>query len=195
MGKNLSGWITNKEVIAIKHIPNILTAARIFCSTILIFVIPFSALFFLFYILCGVSDILDGYIARKIKCDSSYGATFDSIADLFFIAILLVILIPIFPWSKWMLYWIGIIASIRFFSLAIGFIKYHTVTFLHTYANKATGAALFCFPFLYTFCSFQITTVLIGCIASLSAIEELIIIVTSKELDRNIKTICISSRL
>nr|WP_315024443.1 hypothetical protein [uncultured Aminipila sp.] len=33
---------------------------------------------------------------------------------------------------------------------------------------------------------------LIGCIASLSAMEELIIIITSKELDGNIKAISIS---
>lgn len=175
-------------MIAIKHIPNIITSLRLVFSIILLFIKPFSILFFLFYILCGISDALDGYIARKINSNSSFGATFDSIADLLFITILLIIFIPIIPWSKWMLLGLFTIVFLRFFSLGIGFIKYRTFTFLHTYANKAAGLALFCFPILYYFFGLPITTASVLFIAGISAIEELIIMITSKELHRDVKS-------
>lgn len=189
MERSSSGWITkNKEMIAIKHIPNIITSLRLVFSIILLFIKPFSILFFLFYILCGISDVLDGYIARKINCNSPCGATFDSIADLLFITILLIIFIPIIPWSKWMLFGLFAIVGLRFFSLVIGFIKYHTLTFLHTYANKAAGLTLFCFPILYYLFGLPTTTALVFFIAGVSAMEELIIMITSKELHRDIKS-------
>lgn len=172
-----------------RNMPNMITTARIIFSVILLFVKPLSPLFFTIYIVCGMSDILDGYLARKMKCNTQFGASLDSIADTVFIAVLLIIFIPIFPWLQWMLYWLGAIASLRFVSLTIGFAKYHTLAYLHTYANKATGLALFCFPFVYDIYGLQITIFLIGGIASLSAIEELIIIITSKELNRDIKCI------
>lgn len=174
--------------MAIKHIPNSITSLRIVCSLLLLFVQPFSVLFFLFYLLCGLSDALDGYIARKIGCNSPFGATFDSIADLLFIVILLIIFIPIIPWSKWMVFGIASITFLRFLSLAIGFVKYHTFTFLHTYANKAAGLTLFCFPILYYLFDLRITIILTFFIAGISAMEELIIIITSKQLYRDVKS-------
>ena len=56
---------------------------------------------------------------------------------------------------------------------------------MHTYANKAAGAALFCFPLLYRLLGLAVTASILCCIASLSALEELLIVIRSKELDRN----------
>ncbi|WP_243158100.1 CDP-alcohol phosphatidyltransferase family protein [Aminipila terrae] len=176
-------------MIIIRHIPNILSTFRIIFSVLLLFIKPLSLLFFTTYMLCGISDILDGYIARKLKCNSSFGAALDSMADLVLTFILLIIFIPIFPWSKWMLYWIGAIASIKLLSLTIGMIKYHTFTALHTYANKATGLTLFCSPLLYSLFGLQLTASLACITASAAAMEELGIITISKELQRNSKSI------
>ena len=43
---------------------------------------PLSVLFYAIYILCGISDVLDGYIARKSNSVSKSGAFIDSIASI-----------------------------------------------------------------------------------------------------------------
>jgi CDP-diacylglycerol--glycerol-3-phosphate 3-phosphatidyltransferase len=146
-------------------------------------------MFFAVYFLCGISDILDGYIARKTNTSSRFGEILDSIADFIFVTVMLFIFIPLLAWGKWMLYMIGIIALVRFVSLGIGFVKYHAFAFLHTYANKITGIALICFPILYYAAGLTVTAFILCGIASLSALEELIITIHSKRLNRNVTSI------
>jgi len=136
-----------------------------------------------------VSDIFDGYVARKTKTTSQSGEVLDSIADFIFIAIILIIFIPLLAWNRWAIYWMSCIALIRFLSLGIGFMKYRTVSCLHTYANKITGMALVCFPVLYWTLGMTITVFILCGVASLSAFEELTIIIRTKKLDRNIKSV------
>ena len=170
-----------------KYSASIITSARIVGAVMLLLFRPLSALFYTVYALCCVSDILDGYIARKTNTVSKLGETLDSIADFVLIAVMLVILIPLLAWESWMLWWVGGIALIRFTSLGVGFTKYRVFVFLHTYANKATGLVCALFPFIYQVLGLTITTGLLCAIASLSAIEELIISLSSKEIDRNTK--------
>ena len=160
-------------------------------SIILLFVKPLTAVFFILYFGCGASDVLDGYIARKTNTASQFGATLDSIADTIFTGVLLVILISIVKIPLWVLVWIVGIAGIRIASLLVGFLKYHTFAFLHTYANKATGTILFCFPLLYLALGVEVTATLICGLASCSSLEELALSITSKTLYRNVKSIFI----
>lgn len=94
-----------------------------------------------------------------------------------------------------MILWLIVIALIRFLSLGIGFMKYRTMAYLHTYANKFTGIALACFPVLYRICGMTITVLVLCGIASLSALEELLIIILAKKLDRNIKSIFVKEEI
>jgi CDP-diacylglycerol--glycerol-3-phosphate 3-phosphatidyltransferase len=139
--------------------------------------------------MCGTSDILDGCIARKTNMVSKTGEVLDSIADFVFVAVVLVIFIPLVSWEFWLFCWIAAIAITRVVSLGIGFKKYHAVAFLHTYANKATGVALFCFPIFYQAVNSAITAIILCSIASLSAIEDLTINLREKNLNRNIRGI------
>lgn len=178
-----------KLVMCIKNIPNILTAARIILSIFILTAAPLSPLFFTIYIGCGVTDILDGYIARKTKTTSRIGAIFDSIADFIFISASLFKIIPAIVIPLWVLIWIFIIAFVRIASLIVGYRKYHTLCFLHTYANKAAGIVLFCSLFLYAAAGIVITAFIACIAASISCLEELAINITSAKLDRNIKSI------
>ena len=166
-----------------------ITVGRMAGAIILLFIIPLSVPFFTVYFLCGVSDIADGYVARKINAASRFGEILDSVADFVFIAVMLTVFIPMLEWEPWMLWWAGMIALIRLSSLGIGFIKYRAFSFLHTYANKATGIVLFCFPLLYLFAGLPVTVCIICGIASLSAAEELLITICTKKLDRNVHSI------
>ena len=165
----------------------IITMGRIVGAFILLLITPFSVLFFVIYAACCASDVLDGYVARKKGTTSRFGEVFDSIADFIFVMAMLVIFIPLIDWDSWMLFLIGSVAIIRFLTLGIGFAKYRALSFLHTYANKVTGIALVCFPILYYFFGVMILIIALGSIASYSALEELIITIRSRNLNRNVK--------
>lgn len=55
------------------YIANVITSFRIVGSIALLITEPFSKLFYIIYLSCGISDILDGYLSRKLKCASKTG--------------------------------------------------------------------------------------------------------------------------
>ena len=172
-----------------KRLPNILTLFRIFGAAALLFLAPLKPPFLAVYFLCGVSDILDGFLARRWKVSSHAGALLDSVADFVLVAVLLYVFIPYYNWPGWILIWIASIALIRISALIVCRIRFRKFAFLHTVSNKATGAALLCFPFLLRLFGLNPTAILLGCLASLSALEELTIQIVSAHLNRDIISI------
>lgn len=67
----------------LKHIPNILTIIRfILIPIILFFIFTGNYIYaFIFFTLSGVTDILDGGIARKYNLVSTFGKLMDPLAD------------------------------------------------------------------------------------------------------------------
>lgn len=168
--------------------PNIITTVRIICSLLLFPVKPLGILYIFLYILCGASDVMDGYIARNTHSTTRFGTIYDSIADIIFAAATLITLLPKLSLPFWCIAWIITIAAIRFFNIYIGFQKFHTLAFLHTYMNKITGFLLFCFPVLYLIFGISRTALLLCTAATISSLEELLILHTSKRLNPNIKS-------
>ncbi len=167
-------------------IPNMLSFARIILSIYLLWIPIQSESFVLIYIICGITDILDGHIARSRNMVTKFGGVLDSIADMVFVIVALIIFLPIIYVPRFIIIWVTCIACIRILSPMVSFLKYGTFAFLHTYANKATGAILFFLPILYW--SFKdIVIIIIACIiSSISSIEELIIQITSKKFNQDI---------
>ena len=142
-----------KENISTNHklnIPNIVTLFRIAGTILLAFLRPLSPGFFWLYALTGLTDVLDGWIARKTKTASSFGALLDSAADLLFFAVMLFRVFP-FLWSTlpvgiWCA--VAIIVMIRVSAYLVAAVKYRLFASLHTYLNKLTGLAVFLVPVL-----------------------------------------------
>jgi len=170
-------------------IASIITIARITGALLLLLTVPSSISFLVIYSLCCISDIFDGYIARITNTASKLGEMLDSIADCTLVIVIFVIFLPVLEWEQWMIFWIILIALTRIFSLIIGFIKYQTLSFLHTYANKATGVLLALFPISYHFFQFNTVVFALCGIASISAVEEAIIIIRREKLNRNTRGI------
>lgn len=164
---------------------NALTVIRMFCSVFLLFSRPFSAVFWGLYVVCGFSDVADGYVARKTKTESKAGALLDSIADIVFTIVIFVKMIAAVVIPMWVWLWIGGIAALRFGSYVIGYFKYRTFSSLHTLANKSSGFLLFSFPVLYVLLGVNRTAVLVCMVSSVAAVEEFLIIIRGKALDRN----------
>jgi cardiolipin synthase len=172
-----------------KAIPDLITILRMLGSLFLPMLHPLSIPFLLLYLLCGFGDWLDGFLARKLDVQSRRGQVLDSLADLTFFAVTLVVFLPLVPWEGWVLWWVGAIALLRFVSLGVGFARFHTATFLHTYGNKVTGVLLFLCPLFFWLWGQDLAAVLVCVPATLSALEELYIVCRAKVLDRDVKGI------
>lgn len=150
---------------------------------------PSQLSFFLLYLICGFTDVLDGYVARKLKATSQLGSFLDSFADTIFIGAMFIIFFPLYDIPMYLLVWVAVIAGVRLLSLGIGFVKYRVFGFLHTYANKVTGIAMFFFPIFVHGLGVEITGILLCMIASCSSFEELFITLKSKEFDSDIESL------
>lgn len=171
-----------------KNLPNVLSIIRIIASITLFWQKPFSEVFYAVYVLCGISDILDGYIARKTKTSSRLGAALDSAADFLLVLILLVIMIPLIQLPTWAIWWSSTIIVIRIISLSIAAVKFKTFAFLHTYANKLTGGLLFLFIFSLPFSYWTHFLLSVCLVATFSAVEEFLLMIKMKDLNRDVKS-------
>lgn len=164
-----------------KHFPNILTALRILFSVILFFQHPFSVLFYIFYSLCGISDMADGFAARKLKAESAFGATLDSIADFIFFVVTAIVVFPYLTLKKNILIIILTIFIIRIIGILLGFILQKKLILLHTVADKITGLLLFVSVYFIGKIDINILAVPICVAASVAAIQEVALIIKEKE--------------
>ncbi|MBE5922300.1 MAG: CDP-alcohol phosphatidyltransferase family protein [Lachnospiraceae bacterium] len=177
--------------MTIKQLPNVVTAFRIVGTIWMAFTKPLSKWFYVAYTLCGISDILDGMLARKFKATSEFGAKLDSIADLLFYTVMAVKILPILmkvlPVATW--YMLAAVIVLRIMSYTLAAIKYKRFASLHTYMNKVTGLATFAIPYFIIFPFFAIYSY-IGCsIAGVATIEELLMHIRAKEYQPGVKTI------
>lgn len=174
-----------------RNIPNMLSILRIIFSISLITLIPYKTIFITLYILIGISDVLDGFIARKYGLESDFGAKLDSYADFIFYLIFVIIFLReyyIILNIKHVITLIGII-TIRMINLVLTKIKYKEFVFIHTLGNKLSGFILFLMPLMLIFIKSPILVWTILIIVFISALEELLITIKYKEPDLNRRSI------
>ena len=164
-----------------KNIANYLSISRIIISIILAIIETFSLPFYILYIYCGISDMLDGYVARRTKSTSKIGARLDSIADIIFVIVAIIKILPILHLSNGIIIFAIAIALIKICNIIYGFIYYKKIVLLHTIANKITGLLLFVAPLIIVNFDSIIFEIIICIIATFSAVQEGHYIRTGKE--------------
>lgn len=166
----------------IKMIPNIITLMRILGTFLILFIKPLTASFYAVYTLTGITDILDGFVARKFNLTSNFGAKLDSVADLFFYSVMMVKILPVLyallPHYIW--YGVGIAILIRLLSYGVAAIKFHQFASTHSRLNKLTGLAVFCIPFVLLLPYRAALCGFVCCIAIISSTHELFIHIIKK---------------
>ena len=125
------------------QLPNIITLLRIAGSLGLLLCDVKGVAFWIIYSLCGISDIVDGWLARKLKCVTKTGALLDSLADICFVACCAWKLLPILELPQWLWLWAGVIVVIKVVNQLSALVMYGHCCFPHTTANKVTGFLLF----------------------------------------------------
>ena len=115
----------------LKNTANFLTIFRILLAPIffILFLFKFYVLSFSFFLIASLTDVFDGYIARKYNITSNFGTIYDPLADkiLIFFAFLCIFIYPPFilnnpPGDDWyfiLLYYPLLIIIVRDFLITL----------------------------------------------------------------------------
>ena len=160
---------------------NTITFFRIAASIVLLFCPVFSPAFYAFYIAAGLSDMLDGFVARKTDTVSKLGARLDTMADFVFVVVCLIKLLPVLRIPAWLYIWIGIIALIKVINIISGFVVQKRFVTVHSVMNKATGALLFLLPLTIPVVPLEYSAIVACAAATFAAVQEGHIIRTGRE--------------
>ena len=137
-------------------IPNLLTLIRFLGGIVLIFLpIPGKA-FYTVYILCGLTDALDGFLARRLRTAS-----------------------PMMPILRrrlpgWIWYIVAFVLALRLTSYLVAAFKLHKFAAVHTIANKATGAMVFGVGLVLNLSILTLYCLALAAVATWSSTEELV---------------------
>ncbi|MCD7858558.1 MAG: CDP-alcohol phosphatidyltransferase family protein [Firmicutes bacterium] len=175
----------------VKNIPNLLTVLRI-AATFALLAFPVQSVpFLLLYTFAGLTDVLDGFFARRLHCESELGAVLDSAADLSFYTMMVLRLFPVL-WAQVPLWdWVIVFSAVavRVLIYASSWIRYHRFSSLHTYLNKASGLAVFAIPYFVYFRSAAVYGCVATLVCALATVEEALIHLTSHGYDASRKTL------
>ena len=157
---------------SMKRIPDLLSMSRIVLCLPLLMVDAMTVPFWVLYVIAGLTDILDGFLARRWGVESKLGARLDSLADFVFVLTVGYKFFPLLklPATLWMM--IGLIALIKVANAISSYVVKHKIAFLHTKANKLTGFLLFIGMMAIGQSYFIPVAWVIACFALFAAIQE-----------------------
>ena len=162
---------------------NIITLIRILCSIAILFCPVFSAAFYSLYIAAGLTDMADGWVARRTNTVSEFGAKLDTIADFVFVVVCIVKLLPILDIPSWLYIWIGVIAFIKIINIVSGYVVQRQFVAVHSVMNKVTGVLLFLLPLTFSFINLRYSAAVVCIIATFAAVQEGHFIRTKKSVE------------
>lgn len=123
-----------------RHIPNILSTIRIFLVGVFIycFLKGFYVGSVIIYISAFITDLLDGYLARRFDWTSKIGKVLDPLADKLMLVSVLACFYSIGKLNKWILI---VIAGVEFIMIAVSAVLYFNkvVVYADWFGKIATG--------------------------------------------------------
>lgn len=174
------------------NIPNALSAYRILAFPVICYAL-FADNDRLFIILLSVNlvtDILDGFIARRFNMQTEFGARLDSIADIgTYICAFSGMCYFYFDFISEHRFGFILMMSLYLVPQVISLIKFKRSPSLHLYSNKITGyiQGIFIFTF-FNFGNYPPYFYFMIGFSSLAYLEELVCILYLEELQSNVKT-------
>lgn len=172
-----------------KNVPNLITCLRMLLSIALCFLLAHRVAFVVVYAVCGISDAVDGWLARRLGLATPLGAKLDSIADFLFFGVSLYAMLYLLrdTANVLVLILLCLVAAVRLLNLLITRRKFGQWGVLHTLGNKLAGLALFvAIPVFVYLGSYPLAVILpLFLIALLSAIDEALMLLTGNTYDPN----------
>lgn len=148
---------------------NVITISRIVSSLILLLCPTLSASFYCVYVLTGITDFLDGFIARRTHTTSQLGAKIDTIADTIFVVVCLIKFLPEIRFPLWIYIWIVVVAIIN---IILGFMVNKKYPAVYSVMNKITGVILFLLPLTFARIDLRYSGAFACVVATFAAIQE-----------------------
>ena len=153
-------------------IANTITCCRILFSILMLFFPAFSGSFYACYIIAGITDMIDGTVARKLGTSSQFGEKLDTVADFVFAAAALFKLLPVMKISMTIWIWTGFIAVIKLINIISRFVVQKRFVTVHSLANKITGSVLFVLPLTLSLIDDSYSAIFVCLAATFAAIQE-----------------------
>ena len=190
---------SNTTLNQLKTIPNLLSLSRLVLMPAML--IPsfyvnedYQArmIFLGMFILIGVTDKLDGTIARYLNQTSHLGAKLDTMADMVFYPLIALWLYRFSPQvvEGWW-YLVYVLMALFFIKMVLGKQKFGEIPVFHTIGGKTFAASLYFFmiiAILYPDLASQVFPVLCV-IGYINQIEEMYIFITRDSVDENIRSV------
>ena len=151
---------------------NAITGVRIVLSVALLFCPALSPVFLALYLTAGITDMIDGAVARRTGTVSAFGAKLDTVADVVFVAVCLLKLLPVLRVPVWLYIWIAVIAVIKLANIAAGYIRQKAFITVHSVINKVTGGLLFVFPLTLSRIDLKYSAAVVCTVATVAAVHE-----------------------
>ena len=151
---------------------NIITGFRVLISIALLFCPVFSPVFYMLYLIAGLSDMIDGTIARRTNTVSEFGARFDTAADFVFAVVCLIKFLPVISMPIWLCVGIVFIALIKIINIISGYIVQRKLVAVHSVMNKVTGVLLFILPLTFPIVPLKYFAIPVCAVATFSAVQE-----------------------
>ena len=159
-----------------RNAPNIITCSRILFSICFLFFPTFSTGFYLFYTLAGLTDLLDGTVARRTDSETELGSKLDTAADWAFIITALVKVVPSLDIPLWLLIWVIAILIMKVVNVVYGFRLHGGFVAIHSTVNKIAGLLVFLYPFTVPYMAIVYPSVVLCAVASIATVQEFLLI-------------------
>lgn len=193
------GHANKIKISDLKTIPNILSISRLILIPAMIIPAYYidnepnaRFIFLIMFIIIGVTDKLDGTLARYLNQTTALGAKLDTIADMVFYPLIALWLYRfesgvVGEW--WNL--IYFLLALYFFKMITGKIKFGYVPAFHTIGAKTFSASLYFFMIIAILDSNLAKSIfpLLCVIGFINQIEETYILLTRDSVDENIRSV------
>ena len=172
-----------------KQAANILSGSRIAAAIFLFFLNSVSNVFLGVYLYCGVSDLIDGPIARRTGSVSVVGATLDTVGDILTYLALAKILLMQRVVPGWVVIWMLGTAVVFAVSGFIALKRFGKFSLVHSLFGKILGISVFLLPFFIRLDLGVMWMAVICTVSSIAAVESVIIQIFSDHLETDVRNI------
>ena len=162
----------------IRQTANLITGSRSAAAVLLLFVTPFTGAFYTLYLWCGISDMVDGTVARRTHSESKIGERLDRAADALFLADCVIRLTPDLRFQVWMWVWIALIAVGKAVPLLWCAVRGKPQPVPHTILNKITGFLIFLIPLVLRTVPVIVPASIAAASATAAAIQDAVVLGT-----------------
>ncbi len=175
------------------NIPNILSALRILAFPVLLYfaITGQRNLFAWLFLISLITDIADGFIARRFNMITEFGSRLDSIGDLCnYIAALFGIIFLCRADVSAHYLWFIVLFVLYFSGFAIMLLKFKRLIGMHLYSSKITGYVQGIFLLSWFLFGFNDTFFYIAMLTGYFAFtEEIILILLLRKPDHDLKSL------